>query len=294
MTRRRRLPRVLFAVSVGMVLFALGGVARAANITYTNPSPPPTSKAYTAVDVDASGEIGSNSLDGDMGAGAAATVVGPFLVNHTIASATANIGHDLFSTTSTSLNKFVAAPAAGDFFAEGTSTDAAGFYSSHAYAHSGDTSSPTPGTAWTIWVNPTGAEIAGTPTLLTLDASIVGDLFVNSGAATADASWNITTNFGTIVSGSSSLNTVGTLPYSDTGSLSFVIPLGSSFQLTVEFDVMATGTGNSSSRAEISSNTAMLDITAEVGVVPEPSTFALVGLGALGMIGWRRRRNCAA
>jgi hypothetical protein len=44
-----------------------------------------------------------------------------------------------------------------------------------------------------------------------------------------------------------------------------------------------------SAASSLSFDAAMLD-TASVGAVPEPSTWALVGLGSLGFVVWSRRR----
>ena len=169
--------------------------------------------------------------------------------------------------------------------------------------YSGDDSTTAPGT-WTIHVDPTGTEVPGTPTLITLDASIVGDLEV-VGTATADASWFVGTNFGTVMSNSASQIVPGLTPFSDSGSLSFVIPLGSTFQLTLLYELDAAGTGISNSRAEVFSaiasplalratsappTTSQLTITAEVqSVIPEPSSLALLSIGMLGVAVRRRR-----
>jgi hypothetical protein len=184
-----------------------------------------------AVEATASGfTIGPQTLSQLTATSTSNTTLGPVPPPFTaITNARAELASDLFLTSPGTTRNITAPFSSLGFFAEGIGTAGADSYTVRADAYSGDTSSALPGT-WTIHVDPTGLEVAGTPTLITIDASIVGDLDV-VGTATADAAWLVSTNFGTVMNGSASQSTPGLSPFSDLGTLSFIIPLGGTFSI---------------------------------------------------------------
>jgi hypothetical protein len=287
-------------------------LAHAATINYINPSAPPQSQVIAAVTMNASGwpSPAPTTLSHIAGSSLSHTVLGPVpppLTTQTFGQA------EIFTnlnSTGAGTSRTISVPGFGRFVAEGLGTTGTDFYTGNADVYSGDTSSTAPGT-WTVHVDPTGIEVPGTPTLITIDASIVGELEV-VGTSSADASWLVNTSFGTLMSGSASQSTPGLTPFSDSGSISFVIPLGGTFTLTLLYQLDAAGTGISNSRAEVfpsvvgspaapfgggplsagpAPTVTAFTITAQVGAVPEPSTFALLGLGFIGLLGYRARRR---
>jgi hypothetical protein len=299
-------------VVLALALTAVGLVedAQAVSITYTNLSPPPTHNVYGYAVANSSGQpsAGPALVFSPNAASVNHTTLGPS--PPTIDSLTftsAEIFTDL-NLTGVGASRSIVVPGFGQFVAEGQSIAAGGFYTAEADVFSGHSLSPTAGTPWTIFVNPTGLEVAGTPTLITIDTSIVGEVAASAGA-TADASWLVSTNFGTVMNGAASQTVAGLTPFSDAGTLSFIIPLGGSFQMTLLYQLDAAGSGITDSRAEVFSSivspfkafgpssleptNSHLTITAEVGVavVPEPGTLALAGIGAMGVSLLRRRRS---
>jgi len=283
---------------------------QAATINYVNPSAPPDSHVIAAVDMTASGwTVGPTVLGGVNGTSVSQTILGPVPPPFNAQTfGQAEIFTDL-NSVGPGVSRTISVPGFGRFVAEGQGTAAIASYTGNADVYSGD-SSGSGNAPWTIHVDPTGAEIAGTPTTITITASIVGEVEA-VGTSSADASWFLSSNFGTIMSGSASQATPGLTPFSDSGTLTFVIPLGGTFQLDLLYQLDAAGTGISNSRAEVFSAVAgpfsgpylfagitesMLTITAEVGeiVVPEPSSIALLAMGVLGLLGFSRFRKNAA
>lgn len=306
-----------FLNAVALISISWIGSAEAATIHYVvSPSPPPLSQATAFVDVTASG-VGTapspTTASSAFGGSLSHTRLGP---NPPPFTASAFGQAEIFTNlnnTAPGTTRNVSVPGFGQFVAQGTGTTGGDSYNAAASVYSGDTSSTAPGT-WTVFVNATGLEIPGTPTLVTIDASIVGEVFA-SGAGLANASWLLSTNLGSVMSGTASQLVPGLTPFSDSGSLSFLIPLNSSFQLTLLYQLDATGAGIASSRAEVLASSAgpllapgglgvlaaapltttTLTITAEVGgslpTVPEPGTLSLFGLGAVGLVAGKVRRR---
>lgn len=148
--------------------------------------------------------------------------------------------------------------------ASGTALQASGVYSSHSYLYSAQAASTTIA-PWIIRVDPSPGETIGTLVTVTIDASLDGVLDV-TGAASADAFWNVsTTSHGSVINGFVNQATPGTQPFSDSGQLQFTIPLGSTFELIVEHDLNAVGTGaGASSRAAVDNS--LVEISAEFGL----------------------------
>ncbi|MGE3313690.1 MAG: PEP-CTERM sorting domain-containing protein [Planctomycetaceae bacterium] len=305
------------SVCVVIALFTLVNAddAIAATIHYVNPTPPPVSQAFAAVDVTASGVVTAPSptvTSSAFGGSLSHTRLGPSPPFTAMATGQAEIFTNLNSVAPTT-SRTISIPGFGRFYAEGTGTAASDSYSADSRVYSGDNSSLVP-SLWTIFVNATGLEVPGTPTLVTIDASIVGEVAA-SGGGNASANWLLSSSYGSIMNGSAGQFTPGLTPFSDSGSLSFIIPLNSSFQLTLLYELNATGSGVSDSRAEVFASTGSslmfakefgpmgflsdptvtaLTITAEVGALatPEPSSILLSVLGAVGMwSGYSRRRR---
>lgn len=148
--------------------------------------------------------------------------------------------------------------------ASGTALQATGVYTSHSYLYSAQAAS-TATAPWIIRIDPSPGETIGTPVTVTIDASLDGVLDV-TGAASADAFWNVsTTSYGTVINGFVSQATPGTQPFADSGQLQFIIPLGSTFELLVEHDLNAAGSGaGASSRAAVDNS--LVEISAAFGM----------------------------
>lgn len=101
------------------------------------------------------------------------------------------------------------------------------------------------------------------------------------GTAIADASWNVaTTSHGTVMMGAASQATIGNTPFADVGLLTFTIPLGSTFELLVDYDLSTSGSGaGADSTSEITAS--LVQISAELA---PPMTFLPVSGTKLLMI----------
>lgn len=148
------------------------------------------------------------------------------------------------------------------FRTEGQTATAAGSYSGNAFAFSGQTTSTSP-TVWIVHVDPSGAEVPGTPADVTVSASIDGDLSV-AGASVADASWNVaTTTHGTVISGSMSQTVPGASTFTDSNAITFTVPLGGTFELLVDYDLSTSGSGAGAlSKSEVTSS--LVEISAVI------------------------------
>ncbi len=258
--------------------------ASAVTITYVNPGPG-DSRVHGGFFNDSSGLLTSDFLSHPNALSRNDTLFGPlpppgFPANFDAQSYSATeLGTNLNAPLGTGV-RTVFTPFNPTFFrASGMTLQGTGSYSAHAFAFSGDTTSTSPA-PWTINVDPSGAEVPGTPTNVTVTGVIDGVVTV-AGAAVANASWNVaTTSFGTVISGSASQLAVGSTPFSDSGTLNFTIPLGTDFQLLVDYDLSTSGSGGgASSNAEVIQVIpggpfgAIVEVSA---VVPPPPLFAPV------------------
>lgn len=253
----------LLAATLALLMPAAAG---AVTITYVNPAP--QSRVIVQTDNDSSGYT-INGVNSDPNAFSRnQTAYGPLpppgqLANyHTETYAGAELGTDLNAPLGSGVRS-VFAPFNPTFFrSSGQTTDAAGFYSSQALAHSGNDLSN--GAApWVIHVDPSAGETVGTPTSVTIDASIAGVVSA-AGASVADASWNVTTTLnGGVIAGSASQTVVGSTSFSDSGSLTFIVPLGSTFELLVDYDLSTSGSGvGANSNAEVTAS--LVEVSAQL------------------------------
>ncbi len=200
--------------------------------------------------------------------------------SNTMAYSGAELGTNLNSTLGTGLRS-VFAPFNPTFFRAHGEINAGGVgpYSAHAFAHSGDTTSTTP-TRWIVHVDPSGAETPGTLADVTVTGSISGYVEILSGSAVADAFWNVaTTSNGTVMTGSANQSVAGNTPFSDSGSITFQVPLGGTFELLVDYDLSTTGSGPSTdSTSEIAAS------LVQVSAVIAPPIFVAVNGAKLLMI----------
>lgn len=210
---------------------------------------------------------------------------GTFPTIESTATAQVEIGTNLNSPTGTGVRSVFAPITNSSFVAARGETyqpGPNGNYSSNAFVHSGDASSTTTPTAWTIFVDPETGEVPGTPVDVTIDASILGNLSA-AGSSTADATWTVsTTSFGAVMAGSQSQSVVGSSVISDSGSLTFTILLGSTFELFVHYDLNAAGSGaGANSFSEITSS--LVEISAVISG-PTPPMFTTAFLEPLGNV----------
>jgi len=196
---------------------------------------------------------------------------GTFPLTESTATAQVEIGTDLNSPTGTGIRTVFAPITNASFLAARGQTyqpGPNGNYSSQSFVHSGNASTTTTPTAWLISVLPSVGEVAGTPVDVTIDADILGSISV-AGASTADATWNVTTTtHGSVMANTVSLATAGTSPINDTGTLTFTIPLGTTFELFVHYDLNTAGSGaGANSFSEVTAS------TVEVSAVLAPPMF---------------------
>jgi hypothetical protein len=125
-----------------------------------------------------------------------------------------------------------------------------------------------------VHVDPSGLETPGTPAYVTIDASIAGYIEIVGGSAVADATWNVAApGQGTVIGGTASQAVAGNSPFADSGSLTFMVPLGSSFDLLVDYDLSTSGAGaGADSTSEITAS--LVEVSASL--TPPAPMFAPV------------------
>jgi hypothetical protein len=243
-----------FGYVLALLLVALP--AGAITITYVNPVPN-DSRVFVGFTNNSTGNTTSDLVADPAAYSRNDTLFGPSAppAADSEAYSGAELGTNLNAPLGTGVRS-VFGPFNPSFFfsASGFTYTAAGIYSADAFAFSGNASTTSP-TPWIIHVDPSGSEVAGTPADVTVSASIAGTLTV-AGASVADASWNVaTTAFGTVISGSASQSVVGSSNFSDSNTITFSVPLGSTFELLVDYDLTASGSGSgASSSSEITSS----------------------------------------
>lgn len=256
------------------------GAAHAVTITYVN-SGPTDSRVFVGFFNDASGNLTSDLVADPAAYSRNDTLFGPLPPPgqpanfDAVVFSGAELGTNLNSPLGTGVRS-VFAPFNPTFFrAHGETLAATGTYSANAFAHSGNTTSTTP-TQWIVHVDPSGSEVAGTPTDVTIDASIAGYVSV-AGTSVADAFWNVaTTSFGTVMNGTANQSVAGTTNFSDAGTLTFTIPLGSTFELLVDYDLSTSGGGaGADSTSEITAS------LVEVSAVVQPPILPAVAVNVL-------------
>lgn len=259
--------RSFFRALPVLALTAAFTCADAVTITYVNVGAD-DSRVFVGFFNDASGNQTSDLVSDPAAYSRNDTLFGPLpppgqLANFdAMAYSGAELGTNLNAPLGTGVRS-VFAPFNPSFFrAHGETLQATGTYSANAFAHSGDTTSIAP-TRWIVHVDPSGTEVAGTPTDVTIDASIAGYVSV-AGASVADAFWNVaTTSFGTVMTGSANQGVAGTTNFSDSGTLTFTIPLGSTFELLVDYDLSTSGGGaGADSTSEITAS--LVEVSAAV------------------------------
>lgn len=269
------------ALAVVSTTTLAAAAASAITITYVNPGPA-DSRVFVGFDNMASGNTTTDLVADPAAFSRNDTLFGP---SPPPFDAMAYSGAELGTNLNAPLGagtRSVFAPFNPTFFrAHGETVGASGSYSAHAFSHSGDTTSTSPD-PWTIHVDPSGAEIAGTPAYVTIDASIAGYVEIVGGAALADAFWNVaTTGYGTVINGSAAIAAVGNTPFADTGTLTFMLPLGGTFELLVDYDLSTSGGGAAAdSTSEVTAS--LVEISASL--TPPPPMFAPVSGAKLLMI----------
>jgi hypothetical protein len=259
-----------------LVSFAVG--AEAITITYVNPDPL-NSRVFVGFANDASGNMTSDLVADPAAASRNDTVYGPLPPVGQLPSfdAMAYGGAELGTNLNAPLGagvRSVFAPFNPTFFrAHGETLAGTGFYSSNAFAHSGEAPSTTP-TRWIVHVDPSGAEVAGTPADVTVEGSIAGYVSV-AAASVADAAWNVEVlSVGTVMSGTASQVVPGSTNFNDAGSITFSVPLGGTFELLVDYDLSTSGSGaGANSTSEITAS--LVEISAEIA--PPPMFSAVSG-----------------
>jgi len=243
--------RALF-ISLGLILMSAAIEVNAITITYVNVGPS-DSRVFVGTANDASGYTASY-LDSDSQAiSRNDTLYGPLSGSFdAMANARSELGTNLNCTTCYGVRS-VFAPLNPTFFqAHGETLAPTGSYSSNAFSFSGDTTSTGP-TAWIVHVDPSGAEVPGTPVQVMITGSISGVVSA-AGTSMATALWNVTSpSNGTVMSGTASQPTPGTTNFNDAGTLIFNMPLGSTFDLLVNYNLSTNGNGaGANSTSEVS------------------------------------------
>jgi hypothetical protein len=249
--------------------------AGAVTITYIDT---PDSRVFAGFANNASGNLTSDLISHPMAVSRNDTVLGPLPPPFTAAAnAGAELGTNLNVVGTGTRSVFAPFNPAIFFQADGETLTAAGSYSSHAFSYSGNTASSGP-TPWVIHVDPSIGETPGTPVDVTVTGTISG--FVTAaGGSVADADWNVaTTANGTVMAGSASQSVPGTTNFSDSGSITFSVPLGSTFELLVDYDLTTSGSG-----AGAASTSNIASSLVEISAIP-PAMFVAVNGAKLLMI----------
>lgn len=270
---------------IALVSIALSPLAaRAITITYVNPGPL-DSRVFVGFANDASGYTTSDLVAAPAAASRNDTAHGPLPPIGQLPSfdamvyGAAELGTNLNAPLGSGVRSVFAPLNLTYFQAHGQTLAGTGVYSSDTFAHSGNTTSTTP-THWIVHVDPSGSEVAGTPADVTITGSIAGNVTV-AGASLADATWNVaTTGYGTVMAGSASQAVPGSTPFSDGGTLTFSLPLGSTFDLLVDYHLSTSGSGaGANSTSEITAS--LVEISA---AIPPPAMFSPVSGAKLLMV----------
>lgn len=255
-----------------LALLLAAAPAGAITITYVNPTPM-ESRVFVGFVNNSTGNTTSDLVADPAAYSRNDTLFGPSAppAADSQAYSGAELGTNLNAPLGTGVRS-VFAPFNPSFFfrASGTTYTAAGTYSANAFAFSGNATSTSP-TPWIVHVDPSGAELPGTLADVTVSASIAGTLSV-AGASVADASWNVaTTSYGTVISGTANQSVIGSSNFNDSNSITFSLPLGSTFQLLVDYDLSTSGSG-----AGAMSNSDITSSLVEISAVIAPAMFAPV------------------
>jgi hypothetical protein len=263
-------------ISVLALVVSTANGAAAITITYMDT---PDSRVFAGFANDASGNPTSDLINHPMAVSRNDTVLGPLPPPFTAAAnAGAELGTNLNVIGTGTRSVFAPFNPSIFFQADGQTLTAAGFYSSHAFSYSGNTASSGP-TPWVIHIDPSVGETPGTPADVTVTGDISG--FVTAaGASVADASWNVaTTSNGPVMVGSASQGVPGTTNFSDSGSITFTVPLGGTFELLVDYDLTTSGSG-----AGAASTSNIASSLVEISAVIPPAMFVPVSGAKLLMI----------
>ena len=192
--------------------------------------------------------------------------------------ASAELGTNLNAPLGTGIRS-VFSPLNPTFFrASGMTLQTTGVYASHSFVYSGPTTATGPD-VWVVHVDPSPGENIGDPAIVTIGASISGTLTV-SGAASADATWNVTTTtHGGVIGGGATQTVPGVTPFSETGTLQFQVLLGDTFELAVDYDLNAAGSG-AGTASESNVDASLVEVSAALGtlVAPPPGPVLLAFL----------------
>lgn len=258
---------------VGLALLGLtGGAMPAGAITFTYINAGPAdSRVFGGFANDSSGYLTSDLVSHEMAVSRNDTSYGPLPPPLTPANfdamcfASAELRATLSSPAGTG-TRTVDAPLFGTFEAHGETLQASGSYSSNAYVYSGKTTSTSP-EVWIVHVDPSAGETIGTPADVTVSALIDGYVDVLGGVGVSDAVWNVATTLnGTVMSGSANQSVIGTTNYTDSGSITFTVLLGGTFELLVDIDLSTSGSGaGGDSTSKV--NQALVEVSA---VIPPP------------------------
>lgn len=259
-----------------LAILATATAAPAITITYVNPGPL-DSRVYVGFANDASGNLTSDLVVHPSAASRNDTLYGPLPPPMTLPSfdamvyGAAELGTNLNAPLGSGVRSVFAPLNLSFFQAHGETLAGTGTYASHAYAYSGDTTASGP-MHWTVHVDPSGLELPGTLADVTVTGSISGAVTV-AGASLADAAWNVdVTGVGTVMAGTATQATPGSTPFSDSGSLTFTVPLGATFELLVDYDLTTSGSGaGADSTSEVTAS--LVQISA---VIAPPAMFAPV------------------
>jgi hypothetical protein len=260
-------------IALAALVSSVAIAADAITVTYVNAGPA-DSRVFVGFDNMASGNVTSDLVADPAVYSRNDTLFGPAVPPFdAMAYSGAELGTNLNAPLGTG-TRSVFAPFNPTFFrAHGETVAGTGSYSAHAFAFSGNTTSTSP-TAWVVHVDPSGLETPGTPAYVTIDASIAGYIEIVGGSAVADATWNVAApGQGTVIGGTASQAVAGNSPFADSGSLTFMVPLGSSFDLLVDYDLSTSGAGaGADSTSEITAS--LVEVSASL--TPPAPMFAPV------------------